>query len=112
MSDSQIPQEARFAAIVGAFRSHPNVTPPAGTTFGSSALKVNDKIFVMLSARGEFVVKLPRQRVDTLIAAGEGTPFESGQGRRMKEWVTINPTAEADWLALAQEALEFVAAPR
>ncbi|MDP9470421.1 MAG: hypothetical protein M3Q71_07115 [Chloroflexota bacterium] len=108
MSQSATTQEARFAAIVAAFHGHPNVTPPAGTTFGSSALKVNTKIFAMLSSRGEFVVKLPRQRVDALVAAEDGERFDMGHGRRMKEWVAINLTAEADWLALAREAMEFV----
>ncbi|MDP9370284.1 MAG: hypothetical protein M3Q03_18760 [Chloroflexota bacterium] len=112
MSHPPSTQEARFATIVAAFHGHPNVSPPAGTAFGASALKINNKIFAMLSARGEFVVKLPRQRVDALIAAGDGERFATGQGRLMKEWVAINPTAKADWLALAGEALEFVAAPR
>ena len=113
MSDSSHRREARFADVVAAFHGHPSVTPPGGrTTFGSSALKVNDKIFAMLSARGEFVVKLPRQRVDALVAAGDGERFEMGHGRAMKEWVAINPTAEADWVSLAREAMEFVAAPR
>ena len=112
MSDLPSRQEARFADVVAAFRRHPNVTPLGGrTTFGSSALKVNDKIFAMLSARGEFVVKLPRQRVDALVAAEDGERFEMGHGRAMKEWVAIHPTAEADWVALAREAMELVAAP-
>ncbi len=112
MSHRPSTQEARFATIVAAFCDHPNVSPPAGTAFGASALKVNNKIFAMLSSRGEFVVKLPQQRVDALVAAGTGERFASGPGRLMKEWVAINPRAEADWLALAREALEFVAAPR
>ena len=113
MSDSPNRQEARFADVVTAFRGQPNVTPPGGrATFGSSALKVNDKIFAMLSARDEFVVKLPRQRVEALVAAGDGERFEMSHGRAMEEWVAINPTAEADWVALAREAMEFVAAAR
>ncbi len=112
MSQSPTTQEARFAAIVAAFRGNPNVRPPEEAVFGASALKVNTKIFAMLSSRGEFVVKLPRPRVDALVAAGDGERFDMGHGRRMKEWVVINPTAEADWLALAREALEFVGAPR
>ena len=113
MSDSPTPQHARFVEVVEGFRGQPNVTPPGGrTTFGSSALKVNDKIFAMLSARGEFVVKLPRRRVDALVAGGVGNRFEMGHGRVMKEWVAINPKAETDWLALAREAMEFVAAPQ
>jgi hypothetical protein len=34
----------------------------------------------MLS-KGEMVVKLPKQRVDELIASGTGTRFEPGHGR-------------------------------
>jgi hypothetical protein len=45
---------------------------PTTVTFGASALRVNNTIFAMLSSKGQFVVKLPRQRVEALIAAGAG----------------------------------------
>jgi hypothetical protein len=78
-----------------------------GRGFGSSALKVNCKIFAMLNA-GRLVVKLPRDRVQELVADDVGEPFDTGGGRVMKEWVALKPSTEADWLAAAREARDFV----
>jgi hypothetical protein len=75
-------------------------------------LKVGGKIFAMLSSKGEFVVKLPKARVDALIASGDGERFDPGHGRLMKEWLAVEPTSEAEWLPLAREAMAFVAAQR
>jgi hypothetical protein len=76
--------------------------------FGSSALKVNGKIFAMVSSRGSFVVKLPAQRVESLEASGAGRRFDPGHGRLMKEWIALPPESTEDWLSLAQEARRFV----
>jgi len=46
----------------------------------SNVLSVNGKIFAML-VRGKLVVKLPKQRVDELVAARVGTYFDPGHGR-------------------------------
>ncbi len=65
----------RFVEVVQAVAKEPGVTfgqPGAMETFGHSALKVNDKIFAMVSSKGDFVVKLPKKRVDELAAAGAG----------------------------------------
>jgi hypothetical protein len=62
--------------------------------------------------RGQLVVKLPAARVSALIASGDGTPFDAGKGRPMKEWLALDPGARLDWLTLAKEALAFVAAKR
>jgi hypothetical protein len=59
-------------------------------------------------SRGE-LVKLPRERVDELIAAGTGTRFDPGHGRRMKERVSVAPAHGRSWPKLAQEARDFVA---
>jgi hypothetical protein len=49
--------------------------------------------------------------VDALIAAGDGERFDPRRdGRLMKEWLVVAPSAEARWLALAREALAFVGA--
>jgi hypothetical protein len=104
--------ETLFERLVARFAVDPSVTPPSasdGGKFGASGLKVHGKIFAMLS-KGELVVKLPRQRVDDLIASGTGRRFDPGHGRLMKEWVTIAPRDSRYWGKLAQEALEFVAA--
>ena len=57
---------------------------------------------------GQLVVKLPRHRVDALIAGGTGLPFDAGKGRPMKEWITVTTDDDQTWLALAQEAFDFV----
>ncbi len=83
------------------------MTVNAGKGFGSAALKIEGKIFAMLSAKSQFVVKIPRQRVDELMEAGRGVRFDPGHGRIMKEWLAVDPDSEEDWLALAREAMEF-----
>ncbi len=100
--------EEYFATIVEALVGMPGVTAPEGRGFGASGLKIRGKIFAMLSSTGEFVVKLPARRVDALIASGEGTRFDPGHGRLMKEWVAVAPTAAEQWLPLAREAMAFV----
>jgi hypothetical protein len=74
--------------------------------FGSRALKVDGKIFAMLS-HGRFVVKLPGARVDALVAAGDGVHFDPGHGRKMKQWLSIT-SARPSWIELAMEAYSFV----
>jgi hypothetical protein len=110
MNHSPITPEERFATIVEELLSNPDVTPPSeGKGFGSSGLKIHNKIFAML-VRGKLVVKLPKPRIDALIAAGEGERYDPRHdGRLMKEWVTIEPTSEEEWLNLSREAMEFVA---
>ena len=61
----------------------------------------------MMSSKGKFVVKLPKERVDDLVAAGQGEYFDTGRGRLMKEWVAM-PEENAPWIELAREALLFV----
>ena len=90
----------------------PQVASPAteqraGNRFGASGLKVDGRIFAMVS-RGQLVFKLPKPRVAELAAAGLGTPFDPGHGRLMKEWIALDPGAPADWRGLAGEALAFV----
>jgi TfoX/Sxy family transcriptional regulator of competence genes len=104
----------RFAAIVEEFRGKTGITVPSDEAgrkrkFGSSGLKVNDKVFTLLSSDGEFVVKLSRQRVEQLVASGDGRRFDPRRnGHVMKEWIVIAPTSKTDWLQLAKEARGFV----
>ena len=63
--------------------------------------------------QGKLVVKLPKPRVDALIASGDGERFDPRHdGRLMKEWVAVESTSEEEWLPLAREAMEFVASKR
>src|SRR6266849_1144113 len=104
---------ARYAAVVKAMAGKGGVThsepDDSKRGFGANALKVNKKIFAMLASDDRFVVKLPRARVDALVAAGFGERFDPRRnGRAMKEWLVVGAGREARWLPLAREALEFV----
>ena len=98
-----------FLAVVRAFAADRHVTRETRQGFGSGALKVNGKIFAMISSKGEFVVKLPKPRVDDLVRDGVGKRFEPGPGRVMKEWLATSGERER-WAELAQEAYRFVKA--
>ena len=102
--------DARFRAVVAALGRRPGVTHSAAASrrFGSTALKVHDKIFAMVSSNGHFVVKLPKARVDALVGEGAGQRFDANRGRPMSEWLEVNSESGDAWLELAREALEFV----
>jgi hypothetical protein len=102
------PEASVFAPVVSAFARDRSVS--RGKMFSSSSvLSVNGKIFAML-VRGKLVVKLPKQRVDELVAARVGTYFDPGHGRLMKQWISISP-GRASWLELAKDAYAFVKKP-
>ena len=96
--------DPRFAPIAAAFRKDRDVT--SGRMMSAFGLKVRGKIFAMFP-RGQFVAKLPKARVDALVAAGQGDYFDPGHGRKMKEWIAMD-RYEATWLGLAREAYRFV----
>src|SRR5260370_33038612 len=74
-----------------------------------NVLSVDGKIFAMLVA-GKLVVKLPKQRVDELVATRVGTYFDPGHGRLMKQWISIS-AGRAAWVELAKDAYAFVKTP-
>jgi hypothetical protein len=116
MTPTSATPEDRFARLAELFVDAPGVTLPqdtgaGGRKFGSSALKINNKIFAMLSG-GRLVVRLPQDRVTSLIAAGDGAPFDAGKGKPMKEWVAVDPRRHTRWEDLSREALEFARAKR
>jgi hypothetical protein len=99
--------DRRFSRVAGAFCDERLVTREEKPGFGSGALKVKGKIFAMIASKGEFVVKLPKARVDELVESGEGERFEPRPGRPMKEWVSV-PEGHTSWITLAREAYDFV----
>lgn len=103
-----IPEE-RFKKVASAMRRNSEVSLGATKGFGSSALTVGGKIFAMLAPKHGFVMKLPKARVDELVDCGEGTRFEPGPGRVMKEWFVVDAGSDLDWATLASEAMKFVA---
>jgi TfoX/Sxy family transcriptional regulator of competence genes len=100
---SEIDRE--FAAVIAAFARDKRVT--SGKMMASVGLKVNGKIFAMM-VRGKFVAKLPKKRVDELVASGAGDYFDPRKdGRLMKEWIVLR-AAQPPWLRIAKEAHGFV----
>ncbi len=98
------PLPAQYEPVVQTFIRKADVT--GGVMMASYGLKVNGKIFVMFP-RGTFVAKLPKARVDALVASGDGVPFDPGHGRLMKEWIVVQ-NQSLDLVGLAKEAYDFV----
>ena len=101
-------QDPRYAKSVSDYRATKASRAPG--RFGSNALRAGAKIFAMM-AHDTLVVKLPKARVDELVAAGMGERFDPGHGPIMNEWfVAKSPTL--DWVRLARDAHDYVAARR
>jgi hypothetical protein len=58
--------------------------------------------------RDRLVLKLPRERIDDLVAAGDGERFDAGKGKPLREWFALSPKSKRSWPALAGEAMAFV----
>ena len=87
--------EERFAALVEAMLEQTRRDVRIGRRGAAAGVRLdlaqdNGKIFAML-VKGRLVVKLDRKRVDELVAAGEGEPFDPGHGRIQKEWIALDP---------------------
>jgi hypothetical protein len=99
--------DPEFARVVAALAGKRDVSRESRKGFGSGALKVDGKIFAMIASHGEFVVKIPKARVDELVVEGIGERFTPGPGRVMKEWLALKGRPEL-WIELANEAYRFV----
>ena len=78
------------------------------TMMGFPCLRVNKQFFASAEPKtGDLIVKLPAERVLSMIEAGEGHEF-APNGRRFKEWVRVAERDEARWKALMAGALQFV----
>jgi hypothetical protein len=83
-----------FAAVEG-------VTVNEGR--GAQGMKVGTKMFAMFY-KGDLLLTLPPARVEALVAAGEGLPFDPGTGKTMANRVLVPASKRASWLALCEEA--------
>ena len=103
--------EDRFAALIEALSGEDGVSLGSGRRgFGSDALCAYGRIFAM-PGRAGLVLKLPSKRVAELIASGDGSSFDAGKGKPMKEWVVLtDQLPDERWLHLAREACAFVSA--
>ena len=72
---------------------------------GAQGLKAGKKMFAMFF-KGQLLLKLPPERVNQLVAAGEGEPYDPGTGSAMKDRVLIPVERKDTWIPLTEEALE------
>jgi hypothetical protein len=93
-----------FERVVATLSAEPGVT--LGKAFHNPRLKLGMKLFAMLHADG-LVVKLPETRCNELLARGEASTFDRGQGTPMREWVTVAEPDTRRWTSYAREALSF-----
>jgi hypothetical protein len=78
-----------------------------GKMFGSEGLRTGTKFFAIWWHE-RLVLKLPADRLQELVAADHGEPFEPMEGRRMNGWIVLGDAV--DWPPVVEEARGFVAA--
>lgn len=74
---------------------------------GAQGLKHKGKMFAMFY-KGDLTVKLSPERVQEVIASGEGKPHDPGTGKPMKDRVLIPSSNKNKWIAFCEESLEHV----
>lgn len=80
-----------------------------GTIMGGRCARVSGEFLGLVDFKGSgLVVKLPRARVDELIADGVGQPFAPA-GKVFREWVSIPRRDRRRWRRLLLEGIAFVA---
>jgi len=97
----------KFAEVIEVLSKDHGVTIGRGKGFGRGALKAKGRIFAMISSEDQFVVKLPKDRVEALVASAAGKHFEPRPSKLMKEWLVVTSLG-SDWVKLAIEARDFV----
>jgi hypothetical protein len=77
------------------------------TMMGYPCLRHNGAFFACVErSTGNLIVKLPKQRVAELVAAGQALSF-APNGRAFREWAAIPDPDKREWRALLDEALSF-----
>ena len=75
---------------------------------GFPCLRVDGDFFASADHRtGDLIIKLPVERVQTLIDDGVGQDFAPA-GRKFREWVLIADRDADSWKMLISEARDFV----
>jgi hypothetical protein len=104
------PDNKTYTALAQTLLADPRIFE--GNLFGVRVLKINGRPFVGLFQNKWLVVKVGEPRMQEMIAAKAGRMFDpSGKGRPMKEWIAVDEpatNAKKKWLALAEEAKDFV----
>ena len=111
---TDINSEEKYVGLVEALTKNPCVVQPIGKRgFGRNGLYFSGRLFAFLSYKKQLVLKLEPERVEDLVAAGDGMYWDPRHdGRVLKHWVVLKLSLERDWLPLAREALKLAKAPR
>jgi hypothetical protein len=99
------PETTLFWDLVDPLLTEPGTT--IGTLVRFPCLRAEGNFFATCDHRtGDLIVKLPRRRVDELVATGGARPFAPA-GRTFKEWATVPDRDEDTWRALLAEARDY-----
>lgn len=91
-----------YATLKAHFEEVDGVTVNAGR--GAQGIKVGKKMFAMFY-KGDLLLTLPPARVEELIAAGIGLPYDPGTGKTLKNRVLIPAAKKRRWIKLCEEAV-------
>lgn len=106
LKDSGTPEELFWQLAAELQAEDPRVVE--GTIMNGRCLRVGEQFLALVDFKSTgLVVKLPRARVEELIASGVGQPFAPA-GRVFKEWVSVPAPDRDRWLALLREGVAFV----
>jgi hypothetical protein len=103
----RVSEPIAYRKVVEALLLDPHVSETQ--MMGMPSLKIAGKLFGGLNGDA-LVVKVGKERAAALIESGRAEPFDpSARGRPMKDWARL-PEPPEDWIALAEEARNFVSA--
>ena len=101
------PAESLFWDLIDELREHDDRIEE-GTIMGGRCARVAGEFLGLVDYKNSgMVVKLPRSRVDELIAQGIGEPFAPA-GKVFREWVAVTKPDRRRWSKLLVEAIGFV----
>ena len=99
--------QQRFDEVTGALMAQPSVE--RAKMFGVPCLKVGGKAFAAFYQQCMVFKLTGPAHAQALELSGAALFDPSGAGRPMKEWVQLPHEHQAQWEALAWQALEYVA---
>lgn len=76
--------------------------------FGYDCLRASGKVFAKVD-KGRLIMKLPKQRIESLMMAGHLEPYDGKRGE-MKLWVVVDSIDDDLAVELAGEARNFASA--